>query len=261
MTAPNTTGSPETHPLNDLHTYHRNPRRGDTTAIADSLAANGQYRPIVVNKGTHTGRPMEVLAGNHTLAAARLLAENNPDDERWHTIDCWVIDVDDEAATRIVLADNRTADLGTYNDDTLLQLLESIDHDLDGTGYNYDDLDDLRALAEDTLPEPPTAPTLPVATEIDGTIDPSKAAIDSAPNAPLAEGLSTSHSDADKAATYAERGSRMLVLSYDYDTYTWVVEQLAAYATNHDDCDDSNAAIVIHLLAAANNTPAPTQEP
>jgi hypothetical protein len=40
----------------ELNTYHRNPRRGDTTAIAASLQANSQYRPIVVNIGSVTGQ-------------------------------------------------------------------------------------------------------------------------------------------------------------------------------------------------------------
>ncbi|WP_233717036.1 hypothetical protein [Mycolicibacterium vinylchloridicum] len=40
-------------------------------AIAESLSQSyGQYRTIVVNKGTLTGRPNEVLAGDHTLMAA-----------------------------------------------------------------------------------------------------------------------------------------------------------------------------------------------
>lgn len=45
--------------VDELAGYHRNPRRGDVDAIARSLAVNGQYRPIVVNIGTHTGRPLE----------------------------------------------------------------------------------------------------------------------------------------------------------------------------------------------------------
>lgn len=148
-------------PVAALHTYHRNPRRGVTTAIAQSLRVNGQYRPIVVNKGTHTGRPSEVLAGNHTLVAARDLG--------WGEITvCWV-DVDDDQAARIVTADNRTADLGDYDDRLLAELLTDLP-DLDGTGYDPGDLDDLLAGLDateedlppagdpDSTPEPPAAP-------------------------------------------------------------------------------------------------------
>lgn len=54
-------------PISDLQPYPRNPRRGNIPAIAESLRALGQYRPIVVNAGTHTGRRLEILAGNHTF--------------------------------------------------------------------------------------------------------------------------------------------------------------------------------------------------
>lgn len=114
-----------------LHTYHRNPRRGDPDLIGKSLVVNGQYRPIVVNRGTHTGRPCEVLAGNHTLIAAR--------DRSWsHVSVCWV-DVDDDQAARIVAADNRTADAADYDNDVLVELLTGLDG-LDGSGYSDGDL-------------------------------------------------------------------------------------------------------------------------
>lgn len=121
------------HP-DELATYHRNPRRGDIDAIARSLEVNGQYRPIVVNLGRKTGRPLEVLAGNHTLQAAQKLG--------WTQIVATTIDVTDTEAARIVAADNRTADLGDYDTDTLTALLRDLD-DLDGTGYTDDDLTDL----------------------------------------------------------------------------------------------------------------------
>lgn len=147
---PHGLGQTRTLPVTELHTHHNNPRRGDVTTIAHSLATNGQFRPLVVNAGTHTGRPNEVLAGNHTLQAARTLAENG--DARFTALDCYVIDVDDDAATRIVLADNRTADLGSYDDAVLLDLLDGLD-DIDGTGYADEDVEMLRDLADD-------APTL-----------------------------------------------------------------------------------------------------
>ena len=138
------TGVPETHRPADLAMFHKNPRVGDTDTIAASLRANGQYKPLVVNRGTHTGRPMEVLAGNHTLKALRTLAEEYPSDDRWQQVECWVLDVDDDRAARIVAADNRTAQLGTFDTDTLVALLDDMP-DLEGTGYSDDDLADLMA--------------------------------------------------------------------------------------------------------------------
>lgn len=129
----------EYQPVAELRTYHRNPRQGDTAAIQCSLRVNGQYRPIVVNRGTHTGRQAEVLAGNHTLMAAR--------EEGWGEVAVVWVDVDEDQCARIVAADNRTADLGSYDDRLLAELLGGLD-DLDGTGYDPGDLDALIALLE-----------------------------------------------------------------------------------------------------------------
>ena len=116
-------------PLEDLIEYPNNARRGDVSMLTESLKVNGQYRPIIVQKSTKY-----VLAGNHLLRAARILG--------WTSIDAVVLDVDDQAALKIVLADNRTADLGEYNDDLLKELLATLD-DFDGTGYSEKDLAEL----------------------------------------------------------------------------------------------------------------------
>src|SRR4051794_27709749 len=78
-----------------LRHHPRNPRRGAVEEIKRSLEQHGQYRPIVAN-----ARTREVLAGNHTLRAARELGW----DEIWVT---W-LSVDDEQALRILLVDNAT---------------------------------------------------------------------------------------------------------------------------------------------------------
>ena len=159
MTAKDTAniGKPERIPLTELNLHHKNPRQGDVDAIMGSMVANGVYNPLTVNRGTHTGRPNEVLAGNHRLKAMRRLAEQHPDDPRWQTVDVWMVDVDEDRATRILLSDNRTSDLGTYDEKELLGLLDTVDHDLDGTGYDYGDVDDLRALVEDDGAAPGSA--------------------------------------------------------------------------------------------------------
>lgn len=113
-------------PIETLTPYPRNPRRGDVDAIARSLEAHGQYRPLVVNEPTR-----EVLAGNHTLAAAVSLG--------WEEIAVTFVDVDEDAAARIVLIDNRTNDLASWDDSSLSDLLASLDS-LDGTGFEDSDL-------------------------------------------------------------------------------------------------------------------------
>lgn len=143
-------------PVSRLRLYARNPRRGDVEAIKESLRLNGQYRPIVVNRGSATGREHEVLAGNHTLRAARELG--------WNKIDATYVDVDDEQARRIVLVDNRTNDLASYDLEELLAELEALPS-LEGSGYDSTALDDLleelgagELPEEDELPPPPPDP-------------------------------------------------------------------------------------------------------
>ena len=72
-------------PVASLVPYGANPRHGDVDGIATSLEVNGQYRPIVVRSGTN-----EVLAGNHTLLAARQpgwpdSAATPANSDRWRT--------------------------------------------------------------------------------------------------------------------------------------------------------------------------------
>lgn len=117
-------------PLTALNQYHRNARTGDVAAIAESLSTLGQFKPVVANVGTHTGRPGEVLAGNHTVQAARSLD--------WTEVEVAWVDVDDETAAKIVLADNRTSDLSSYDNDALASLLGSLP-DLSGTGFTDSD--------------------------------------------------------------------------------------------------------------------------
>lgn len=128
--------------VDELALYHRNPRRGNLAVIEESLLSNSQYKPLTINVGTHTGRPNEVLAGNHTLIAMRALRERHPDDERWRRVLVHYIDVDDDAVRRIVLVDNRAGQLGGFDEELLASLVaesSSVD-DLLGTGYDEDDL-------------------------------------------------------------------------------------------------------------------------
>ena len=129
----------QTFKMDELALYHRNPRRGNVDEIAKSLRKRDQYRPIVVNIGTHASYRNEILAGNHTYLAAKKLG--------WGTIQATTVDVDDDETAQIVLADNRLADLGEYDEDDLNSLLQSVD-DLEGTGYSDEDLMTIEGLGE-----------------------------------------------------------------------------------------------------------------
>jgi ParB-like chromosome segregation protein Spo0J len=124
--------------VGSLSYYPGNPRRGNVAMIAESLRANGLYKPLVVQKSTNY-----VLAGNHTLMAARDLG--------FEEIDVVFADCDDIAARRIVLVDNRSADAATMNADDLAALLTAVE-DFQGTGYTADDLARLVAPLPDGFP-------------------------------------------------------------------------------------------------------------
>lgn len=123
-------------PVGELKGYDKNPRKGNIQAIAQSLEINKQYRPIVVQKSTK-----KILAGNHTWKAAKSLG--------WEEIAVVFVDVNDEEAKRIVLADNRTNDLADYDGQILAELLRDLGTS-EGTGYSASDMDALlKSLDED----------------------------------------------------------------------------------------------------------------
>jgi DNA modification methylase len=120
-------------PLSNLIPHPSNVRQGNIQLIAQSLTQHGQYRPIVVQKSTKY-----ILAGNHTYKAAMSLG--------WDEIAANVIDVDDDAATRILLMDNRANDVASYDElglASVLKMLLDTEKQLEGTGFTEDDLNAL----------------------------------------------------------------------------------------------------------------------
>lgn len=119
--------------INELSFYPGNARRGDIDLIAESLGRLGQYKPVVVNKGTHApDLANTILAGNHTVMAAQRLG--------WDKIDAHWVDVDEDTARRIVLVDNAANDKATYDVEALVDLATELP-DLEGTGFTRDELD------------------------------------------------------------------------------------------------------------------------
>ena len=140
----------KTEKIKDLSLHPENPREGDIGAIAVSIEQNGWYGTVVAQKSTG-----HVLAGNHRLQAAQQLGIKE--------VPVYWVDVDDTTARKIMLADNRTNDLASHNEDVLLGLLTELasTNDLLGTGYDGDDLDEL--MAEINLdPKPEKEMTEPV---------------------------------------------------------------------------------------------------
>jgi len=101
--------------------------------IAQSLSRFGQQRPVLaLPDGV-------IVAGNHTYRAAVELD--------WTHVAVVRSDLSDDEAEAYLLADNRTSDLGEYDQDALAELLKprySADTLL-GTGYGRDDVEQLLA--------------------------------------------------------------------------------------------------------------------
>ena len=121
-------------PVSDLVIHPDNPRQGDVGAIVTSIENNGWDGTIVAQRSTR-----RVLAGNHRLQAAHGAGIEQ--------VPVYWVDVDDTEAKRILLADNRTSDLASWDDNILAGLLESLaqQDELLGSGYDGDDVDELLA--------------------------------------------------------------------------------------------------------------------
>lgn len=129
-------------PIEAVRPHPDNPNNGDEAAIEESIEVNGMYRPIQAQRSTG-----HILAGNTTYAACLGLgAEQIPV--------VW-LDVDDQTALRILLADNQLAKLARMDQgllDTSLKLLLETDLKLLGTGYRYPE--EWEPPAEPTMPNP-----------------------------------------------------------------------------------------------------------
>jgi ParB-like chromosome segregation protein Spo0J len=110
--------------------HPHNPRVGPVDAITDSIEANGFYGAIVVHEQTG-----HILIGNHRYAAAVKAGITR--------LPAIVISCDESRARRIMLADNRYAELAQWNDETLSALLAELSTEpgaLIGTGFTTTEL-------------------------------------------------------------------------------------------------------------------------
>lgn len=206
-------------PIDSVQPFPGNPRIGHRPTLTQSLDVNGQYKPIIVQRSTSY-----VLAGNNIWYAAR--------DEGAERIAVQWLDVNDEQARRINLVDNRASDRSTYDDRLLLELFAELP-DLDGTGYEPGDLDDLRAAVEE-------ASDLPASSEWSGSAD---------------DNVTTRSSLDEKYANYETSDTRQIVLAFAGAQYIWVVEMLSALAAKYG--VESNAETVLKLIEGASGEYAP----
>lgn len=239
MASTSTVGKTTSVPPAQLSLFHKNPRRGDVSAIMASLRRHTQYKPITANVGTHTGRAGEVLAGNHTLMAFRELAEAEPDDPRWRKMLVHWVDVDDDLAERIVVADNQTGRLGGFDDAELAELVAGFDGDTEGLGFTDADLDDLNAILEERADLPPMGD--PFAKDDKASTGSDDASGDSA--------------DEGGEPTGDPGSTRMVVLTLPIPRFVWVQQALERARVEFD--VETNTDAVVALLEQWTGTTAP----
>lgn len=133
----------------DLKAYDKNPRRNDKAvdAVAESIKKFGFKVPIVIDKN-------DVIVAGHTRlkASIKLGIEYVP---------CVVADdLTPEQVRAFRLADNRTAEIASWDDDLLADELKSLDGIIDMSDFGFDlelTKNDLEKIEEDDIPaDPPT---------------------------------------------------------------------------------------------------------
>lgn len=116
--------------VDDLAQFPGNANNGDLEALRESIEVNGFFSPVIVQASTGY-----IIAGNHRWMVAQELG--------MVTIPAIFIDVDDEQAKRMNVADNRIARLGKDDPALLAELLSDLsetDYGLMGTGFSHSEL-------------------------------------------------------------------------------------------------------------------------
>ena len=116
-------------PVDRITTHPDNARRGNIALIRESIRANGFVGACVVQRSTGN-----ILVGNHRYLAAI--------EEGLAEVPVVWVDKSDVEARRLLLADNRTTDSATYDDEALVALLKLVaSDDVFGSGFTTEDLD------------------------------------------------------------------------------------------------------------------------
>jgi len=215
--------------IDSLLPFPNNPRRGNVGKLKESLATNGQYKPIVIQASTRY-----ILAGNHLWQAAK--------ESGWTRIDIVEVDVNATQAKKIVATDNRLGELGTYDEQELLDLLQDIS--LEGTGYDSQDIDDLIALIEEQSNTPLYEETGSMVDGIAGGGQLSQ------------EGVNRRPTMSERASHYAERTVRLLMCEFPNDQYIWVQDRLTELRVKYN--VDSNGDAILRTIAEVTGTEAPS---
>lgn len=113
----------------DVHPHPDNARRGDVDLIEQSIEKTGFYGALVVQRSTGA-----ILVGNHRWLAAKQSGLKQ--------VPAILVECDDVTAKKILITDNRTAELASWDDERLLEVLTSLNdtESLLGSGFQPEDI-------------------------------------------------------------------------------------------------------------------------
>jgi ParB-like chromosome segregation protein Spo0J len=200
--------------ITELKLHPRNPRKGNVESIRESIEHNGWYGAVLVQKSTGY-----IIAGNHRVQAAEAAGMKK--------IPIMEIDCDDTTAVRILLADNRTNDTATYDDEILADILKGlseVDGSLLGTGYKLEDYDDIMAALQETQY------SVDHNVNVRPTID-------------------------ERLERYQEAMTRSIMLAYQLPEFGYIVEQLEAMRSKYE--TENNAMTILRMVEELTGTKAP----
>lgn len=124
--------------LSSLREYESNARRHgerNMAIIRSSLSNFGQVEPLVVQRATGI-----VIGGNGRLSAMRELG--------WQTAEVVLLDIDDAQMAKLSVALNRSAELSTWDNESLYETLRDLgEGELDDLGFSTHELEALAAWA------------------------------------------------------------------------------------------------------------------
>lgn len=183
--------------IDTLEAHPENPRVGNISTIKDSIEQNGFYGAVVVQKSTR-----RILTGNHRVQALKELGHSE--------VPVIWVECDDERARQIMLADNRSSDVASYDDAKLLELLDALPT-LSGTGYDADDLSDLLATVQE-MPTPIITSTPTTSANGSGEV-----------TVTSTNATNEEPSFAEQMVGYSAKGVRSIILDFEIDVFQDVI--------------------------------------
>lgn len=214
--------------IDSIEPHPENYREHDDATLDESVGELGFYGAVLVQKSTR-----RILVGEGRWKA---LQRDGSD-----VCPVIIVDVDDEAARKMLLVDNRSHDLGGVNRDQVASLLRSVSEvgTLVGTGYDAADMQALTGGGESASSLMGIPQTETLSTSTGGKKGGGGQASSSYQDTPMS----------DRLDSYRDKGVRSLLLDYPLDEYDELTGMLPDLRAQHG--VSSNSELIMILVRAA----------